>query len=241
VAALFLIFTGSKQVSNLTSSQKNDAGGFNKKQRSVNDPTSIWVVVNKGRILPGSYVPPDLTAPNVPLRLSSGSSEMQLRQEAAGALQQMFMAASQQNIHLMLASGYRSYDEQVGLYKGYVSTQGQQNADSSSARPGHSEHQLGLAADIEPSSRTCEVETCFADTQEGKWVAANAYKYGFIIRYPKDKDNLTGYEYEPWHVRYVGAALAMQIQQSGQTLEQFFGLSVYSDYNASSYQLKVGN
>jgi D-alanyl-D-alanine carboxypeptidase len=126
------------------------------------------------------------------------------------------------------------------LYGGYVSTQGRHDADASSAHPGFSEHQLGLAADVEPASRKCEVASCFADTTEGKWVADNAYKYGFIIRYQKNRNNLTGYEYEPWHVRYVGKALAGQIQQSGQTMEQFFGLQAFADYPANPYQLAVG-
>jgi len=241
IMVLFLIFTGGKQVSNITSShsQKND-NSFNKKQNSVNDPNSIWAIANKGRALSGTYTPSDLVVPNVPLRLNSSASEMQLRSSAASALQRMFSTASTQGIHLMLASGYRSYDEQVSLYSGYVSSQGQQSADSSSARPGFSEHQLGLSADVEPASRKCEVAACFADTVEGKWIAANAYKYGFVIRYPKGKESLTGYEYEPWHVRYVGTNLATQIQKSGQTLEQYFNLPTYSDYAASPYTLTAG-
>jgi D-alanyl-D-alanine carboxypeptidase len=210
---------------------------FNKAKYSINDPNSIWVVVNKGRILPSDYMPADLVAPNVPLRLSSTDPEMQMRQVTATALQQMFTAAAQQNVHLMVSSAYRSYSAQVGLYRGYVLTQGQQNADSSSARAGHSEHQTGLAADIEPQNRKCEVEQCFADTPEGQWLAANAYKYGFIIRYEKGKENLTGYEYEPWHVRYVGTGLAAQIHQTGQTLEQFFNLPANSAYSTNSYHL----
>jgi D-alanyl-D-alanine carboxypeptidase len=239
VVVLFLIITGGKQVSNITSTQQKTSG-FNKRQYSVNDPSSIWAVVNKGRSLPSTYIPADLRAPNVPLRLEASNSEMQLRKEAAGALEQMYAVAKQQNIHLMLSSGYRSYKEQVGLYSGYVADQGQQNADSSSARPGHSEHQLGLSADVEPTSRKCEVQTCFADTTEGKWLAANSYKYGFIIRYQQGRDGLTGYEYEPWHVRYVGQGLASQIQQNGQTLEQYFGLPAYTEYAASPYQLAIG-
>jgi D-alanyl-D-alanine carboxypeptidase len=213
---------------------------FNKAKYSVNDPNSIWVVVNKGRTLPSNYAPTDLVAPSVPLRLPATDPEMQMRQVTGNAMQQMFAAALQQNIHLMVSSGYRAYNEQIGIYNGYVRTQGQAAADSSSARPGHSEHQTGLSVDLEPSSRQCEVETCFADTPEGKWLAANSYKYGFIIRYPKNQENLTGYEYEPWHVRYVGIDLAAQIHQTGQTLEQFFNLPTYTNYPATSYQLAVG-
>jgi D-alanyl-D-alanine carboxypeptidase len=210
---------------------------FNKKLYSINDPASIWVVVNKGRVLPSNYVPADLMNPSIPLRLSTGSEEMLIRKQAALALQSMNQAAGKQNVHFMLASGYRSYSFQVNLYAGYVRTQGQHSADISSARAGHSEHQTGFAADLEPVSRTCEVEVCFANTREGKWLAANAYKYGFIVRYPKSKENLTGYEYEPWHVRYIGTKLASQLYKNSQTMEQFFGLPNYTSYPASSYSL----
>jgi len=223
-----------------TQTAKAPTLNVNRSQYSVNDPSSIWVVVNKGRVLPSDFIPADLAVPNVALRLPSSDPEMQLRKTAATALEQMFSAANQQNVHLMLASGYRSYGEQVSVYSGFVGTQGVQSTDASSAKPGYSEHQLGLAADVEPTDRNCETDPCFAATPEGQWVAANSYKYGFIIRYPKDKQNLTGYEYEPWHLRFVGSALAMQLHGNGQTMEQFFGLPVYADYPANPYQLKIG-
>jgi LAS superfamily LD-carboxypeptidase LdcB len=178
---------------------------FNRSQFSVNNSASIWAVVNKGRALPSSYTPPDLLAPNVPLRLPATDPEMQIRAVAAGSLQQMFNDAQAKGLKLMLSSGYRSYGLQQVVYSTNVGNQGQQTADSSSAKPGHSEHQTGLAVDIEPTSRKCEVDLCFADTPEGIWLAKNAYKYGFIIRYQKNQEKLTGYEYEPWHVRYVGS------------------------------------
>jgi D-alanyl-D-alanine carboxypeptidase len=165
---------------------------------------------------------------------------MQLRSDSASALEQMVSSANKQSIHLMLASGYRSYVEQVSVYASEVKNNGQAGADKESARPGHSEHQTGLAADLEPASRTCEIDPCFADKPEGKWLAANAYKYGFIIRYQQTQESLTGYKYEPWHVRYIGNALANQIHQNGQTLEQFFGLAAYGDYPSTSYQLGAG-
>jgi D-alanyl-D-alanine carboxypeptidase len=216
---------------------QSTAPAFNKTQYSINDPTSIWVVVNKGRVLPSTYAPSDLAVPTIPLRLSSSAQEMHLRKEAATALQAMSAAANSQGIHLMLASGYRSYSTQVSVYGAEVKNYGLTQADRESARPGHSEHQSGLAADLEPASRACEVTQCFAGTPEGKWLAANSYTYGFIIRYQKDKENITGYEYEPWHVRYVGADLAKQIQGSGQVLEQFFGLPIFTTYPKDSYQL----
>jgi len=213
---------------------------FNKKEHSINDPASIWVVVNKGRVLPSDYAPANLVSPSVALRLPASNLEMQVRREAAEAMQKLFAAATSDGLRLMLASGYRSYSAQVSVYSAEVQNNGQAVADQESARPGHSEHQTGLAADLEPASRGCEVMACFADTAEGKWLAANAYKYGFIIRYQRGKTSLTGYAYEPWHVRYVGVDLAAEINKTDQTLEQFFGLPTYGDYPTQSYELKSG-
>jgi zinc D-Ala-D-Ala carboxypeptidase len=205
---------------------------FDKHQYSQSDPASPWLVVNKTRPLnPKDYAPADLVVPAMPLRLNSSQEEMHVRAATAKALETMVDAANKQGIKLMLASGYRSYNFQVNLYNGYVKQQGQAEADKQSARPGYSEHQTGMAADLEPVSRTCEVEQCFAGTPEGKWLAANAYKYGFIIRYADGKNKVTGYEYEPWHVRYVGTALAAEMHKdNAATLEEFFNLPAAPDY-----------
>lgn len=162
---------------------------------------------------------------------------MHLRTEAASELAVMVADGKKAGVNLMLASGYRSYANQVATYNGFVTQNGQTAADTFSARPGHSEHQTGLAADLEPTSRKCELEVCFADTPEGKWLAANCYKYGFIIRYQKDTQGLTGYQYEPWHIRYVGKDLAEEIYKINQTLEQFFGLPSYTSYPAQVFKL----
>ncbi len=199
---------------------------FDTRQFSTTDPKSIWVVVNKKHSLrPNTYSPTDLITPSVPLRVP-GNSSMQLRAEPATALEEMFAAAKSDGIQLMLSSGYRSYDYQVSLYDGYVSSAGQTQADIQSARPGYSEHQTGLAFDAEPVSRTCELEQCFADTPEGKWLATHAYEYGFILRYTPADIATTGYESEPWHFRYVGKALATEMHKKGvATLEKFFKIT----------------
>lgn len=204
------------------------APDFNKTQYSLTDPTSIWVVVNKQHSLnPKSYVPADLVVPSVPERVSG----TRVSQQMAPQLEAMFAAANQAGAPLKVSSGYRSYTYQVNLYNGYVKTEGQTQADAESARPGFSEHQTGLAADLAPLDGSCSVEQCFANTTAGKWLAANAYKYGFIIRYPAGLTTVTGYEYEPWHVRYVGVDLATEMHTEGvQTLEQFFGLPAAPDY-----------
>lgn len=210
---------------------------FNKNQYSINDPASLWAVVNKGRKLPADYVPANLVNPKIPLRLPAGDLEMTIRSDAAGALLAMNSKANTDNIHFMLASAYRSYSLQVSVYGSYVRSIGQAQADQSSARPGFSEHQTGLAADLEPQSRKCEVDPCFGATPEGKWLAENSYKYGFVVRYQNGKQNLTGYEYEPWHIRYVGVELAKEVHQTNQTLEQFFNLPPSVNYPAEPYQL----
>ena len=216
-----------------TKTAAQGSAAFNKHQYSLTNPASIWVVVNKQHPLnPINYAPTDLVVPNIPLRVP-GNETMQVRAVTAQALETMFAAAEQQGIDLMLASGYRSYSYQTGLYNGYVQTQGQAVADQQSARPGYSEHQTGLAADLEPVSRNCELAQCFATTPEGLWLAANGYKYGFIIRYTTGNENITGYEAEPWHVRYIGVDLATELHKTGvQTLEQFFGVSGGTTYTS---------
>lgn len=219
---------GSQPVTNQPTDSNNS--NFDKKQHSLDDPTSPWVVVNKRRPLPAGYAPSDLVAPAVPLRLSANSEEMMLRKEASGALQELFKGASAEGISLLLASGYRSEAMQKNLYAGYVRQKGQAAADTDSARAGHSEHQTGWGVDLGRADRTCEVEACFADTAEGKWLVANAHTYGFVIRYLPNKQLVTGYVYEPWHLRYVGKSLATAVKNSGLTLEEFFGLPAAPDY-----------
>lgn len=207
------------------------AANFNKSLHSLTDPTSIWVIVNKQRPLnPPNYIPPDLVVPKVPLRVP-GNDSMQVRNVIAAPMEQLFAAASAQHVPLMLSSGYRSYTYQTGLYNDYVNTSGQASADTFSARPGYSEHQTGLAFDVEPLDQQCDVDQCFANLPAGKWIAANAYKYGFILRYPADKIGVTGFMYEPWHLRYVGTALSTEMHKDHiETLEEFFGLPAAPHY-----------
>ena len=193
---------------------------FDKTKHSTSNPASIWVVVNKQRSLPSTYSPAGLRTPNIPLRSSGG--EMLVRSDAASALEAMSRAAKADSVSLLLASGYRSYALQQGVYGNF--------ANRYSAKPGHSEHQTGLALDVGTTDRVCELKTCFGATKAGKWIASNAADYGFIIRYQKGKEALVGYQYEPWHLRFVGKGLAKQITQSGQTMEQFFGLPAAPDY-----------
>ncbi len=217
--------------SSTTPPQAEQPAVFDKTTHSTTDPSSLWVVVNKKHPLsPASYAPNDLVIPKVAQRVP-GNESMQLRHEAAAATEAMFGSAAQQNISLMISSGYRSYTYQVNLYASYVHKSGQAEADKISARPGHSEHQTGLAFDVEPASQNCEILPCFADTAEGKWIKAESYKYGFIIRYTPDKVDVTGYSSEPWHLRYVGIELATEMHnQNIRTLEEFFGITGGDSY-----------
>ncbi len=144
--------------------------------------------------------------------------------DAQAAFNTMQADAKKAGLNLSICSGFRSYDYQNQLYNGYVARDGKNAADTYSARAGHSEHQTGLAMDINYAS------SAFTNTPEAKWLAANCYKYGFIIRYPKGKENITGYMYESWHVRYLGKELAKEVYDSGLTLEEF--LCIDSKYKS---------
>lgn len=190
------------------------APSFDKTKYSLSDPASIWVVVNKNRPLsPLSYVPADLV---------SVGDNAQMRQEAAVALKKLRDAASSEDVPLSeVISGYRSYTYQTGVYNSYVKKDGEAKANTYSARPGYSEHQTGWATDL--GTGTCDLQICFGETAAGKWLAAHAYEYGFIVRYTAGKESVTGYQAEPWHIRYIGTELATEMHAENiVTLEEFF-------------------
>ncbi len=138
---------------------------------------------------------------------------------ANAALKKMFAAAKSDGLNLFVKSGFRSYATQKRIYNNYVSRDGVAEADRYSARPGHSEHQTGLAFDIN------KIDSSFEGTPEAIWLAANCHKYGFIIRYPKGKEAITGYMYEPWHIRYLGVKTATAVYNSGLCLEEYLGIT----------------
>jgi D-alanyl-D-alanine carboxypeptidase len=195
----------------------------------IDSASSLTVVVNKHRPLdPPSYVPKPLT------RIKTE----QLRSDAALAYQEMVKKAKADRVNIVTISGYRSYDHQASLYASYVQQYGQETADTIAARPGHSEHQTGLAMDVGNASGACALQDCFEGTPVGVWVAEHADEYGFIIRYPDGDENqkITGYDYEPWHLRYVGPDLIEDMQNAANedpridTLEEFFKLAPAPDY-----------
>lgn len=158
------------------------------------------LVVNKTYALPADYAPG-------------------VNADAQAAFDEMQADAAAEGLNIYISSGFRSYDYQAGLYQRYVDKDGKEEADRYSARPGHSEHQTGLAFDLN------SIDVSFADTKEGKWVLRNCYKYGFIIRYPADKEDITGYKWEPWHIRYLGKETAQSVYDSGLCLEEYLGIT----------------
>ena len=196
---------------------------FDKTQFSLTDPNSDWVLVNKQNPLnPKTYAPP-----LAPLGLPGVKGSM--RPEAATALQNMFAAYHAQSPtgdQLTVVSPYRSYATQVAVYNSWVTRLGKAQADRQSARPGYSEHQSGLAVDIDTA-----ISQAFGATPAGLWLAANSWKYGFIVRYPNGQEAVTGYEYEPWHFRYLGIPLATEMHNTGApSLEAFFGYPPAPNY-----------
>ena len=192
---------------------------FDRAARSIDDPMSIWVVVDKLRPLqPMDFEPTDLVS--VPV---AHTWEPLLRQEASNAVVALFAAAkAEAGLSLASNSAYRSYAAQQNVYVG---------DDELTARPGFSEHQTGLSIDIGAESGMCSIEVCFADLPEGQWLRDNAHRFGFILRYPADKQAVTGYQFEPWHFRYVGVDLAEEMRATGvTTLEEFFGLPAAPAY-----------
>lgn len=176
---------------------------------SAVEPTYIdgVLVVNKKYGLPADYAPG-------------------INPTAQSALNRMIADAAKAGHELSVISTYRSYSYQKELYNRYVSSHGEAQAKRFAAQPGHSEHQTGLAFDLGGTeSQEDWLSGSFGDTPAGKWLAANAHKYGFIVRYPEGKEAITGYIYEPWHFRYLGVETATKVYNSGLTLEEYLGIS----------------
>ena len=208
---------------------------FDPPKYSTDEADSIWVVVNKQRqISPLKYQPENLVSPAFPRPKVQNPFGLQLREEAALATVEMASAMAGEGIGtLILNSGFRTYKNQQGLYNRTRDTRGVAVAEKLSARPGHSEHQLGLAADFSVRGQGCVIMVCFGNTEAGKWLAENAYEYGFVLRYPKGFKPITGFQYEPWHFRYVGVELATEMKTKGiRTLEEFWELESAPGYGS---------
>ena len=165
------------------------------------------VVVNKKYGLPQDYRAPE-----------------ELEKDAIDAAKRMMKSAEEDGVVIKIRSGYRSYSIQSTLYNNYVRRDGKEAADKYSAVPGYSEHQTGLAFDFTTSDTITSIGDWFTDTIQAKWLYENAYKYGFIIRYPEGKEDITGYQYESWHYRYIGEEHSIHFAMNNLTLEEYLGL-----------------
>ena len=196
----------------------------------LDEADSLYVVVNKQRPLdPIDYAPEVVVVESEYLNNSRG---IELAPVAAQAVIEMGKAAQEAGVGtLKLNSGYRSYDYQSELFIAKIGQYGEAEALERSAKAGHSEHQTGLAVDVSEPSQGCEIMQCFGNTEAGIWVAENAWRFGYIVRYELDQTSITGYTYEPWHLRYVGKELAKRYYEGGfNTLEEFWGLDAAPDY-----------
>lgn len=193
------------------------APAFDLERHSTTDPTSPWVVVNKQHPVPAEHVPPDLVdvAPGV-----------QLRADVAPDLAAMVEAAAPAGARLGVLSGYRSYRDQAATRAAIEARRGFEHAERYSARPGFSEHQTGLAVDLGSGTQPgCDLQSCFAQTAEGAWLAEHAWEFGFVVRYTEANTEVTGYAPEGWHLRWVGRDLAAYLHGAGVgSLEEAFGV-----------------
>ncbi|MDO5518949.1 MAG: D-alanyl-D-alanine carboxypeptidase family protein [bacterium] len=185
-------------------------------------PDSYTVLVNKEYGLPADYIPEDLVVPNIAYSFSYYDEKKQLRKVPAAALEELVNAASEEGLTIKGVSGYRSYARQKTIYNNNIRTQGLAHTEQYSAKPGYSEHQSGLSIDVSAKSAGYGLTARFGSTAEGKWLAKNCYKFGFIIRYPEGKEQITGYSYEPWHIRYVGNELAKYLTENNLTLDEYY-------------------
>lgn len=188
---------------------------FYEKTEQSTKLNKLNILVNKYYYLPTNYVPNNL----VEVSSEFSNSTRLLVYEAKEAFEKMANKAKEEGYNLRVISGYRSYEYQNNLYNNYVNEDGQTKADTYSARPGHSEHQTGLAVDIDNVKYSYEN---FENTEEFHWIMEHAHEYGYILRYPKNKENITGYTYESWHYRYVGEKIASFIFHNNLTYDEYY-------------------
>ena len=178
--------------------------------------SNYLMLVNKKNPLGLNYEPENLVKPNVKFLSDTSDESRYMDETAAKALEELFQVAKSENINLIGSSAYRSYKSQVKVLKDEINSKGVDYANKYVAKPGKSEHQSGLSIDVTNEAR------CFDKTSpEAKWLANNAHRFGFILRYPEGKEDITGYNYEPWHIRYVGKEAAKEIYNKGITLEEY--------------------
>ena len=191
-----------------------DEEGFYKNIKLIENPNDILVLVNKNNQLLSNFIPKDLES----ISLKYSNKDKYLKKEAKIAFEKLSEDASNLGYRIVAVSAYRDYNYQNELFNYYVKGKGLNYALECSAKPGHSEHQTGLALDVEGSNKDYDN---FENSKEFIWMKNNAHKYGFILRYPKGKEHITGFKYEPWHYRYVGIEVAKYIYENNLTLEEY--------------------
>jgi D-alanyl-D-alanine carboxypeptidase len=180
----------------------------------------MLILVNKSHPIDKDYKPDDLV--KIKYFVSDRSETTRyMRAEAAEAFHNLVDKAAENGMELKMTTAYRSYNFQKILFDNYVAKEGEEAANQYSARPGQSEHQTGLSVDVTSPSVDYQLSDDYGNAEEGKWLAENAYRFGFIIRFPKGKEEITGYQYEPWHIRYVGLTAAKEIYEQNLTLEEY--------------------
>ena len=189
----------------------------------VENPYDVLALVNKNHALPEDYEPEDLVIPDVRFPFEEDIPKKYMRKIAAEALEDMIAAGDEDGVAIFGQSGFRAYDRQVEIFAANAEKNGEEHANTYSARPGESEHQTGLVMDVTSEDAGFDLDIDFGETEEGKWIKEHAHEYGFIIRYPKDKVDITQYQYEPWHLRYVGEKAAAEIYENSETLEEYLG------------------
>lgn len=192
-----------------------DIDFFYKKVKDIKNPDSLMVLVNKLNRLQSNYVPHDLEQ----ISLNYATNNKFLRKEAKENFEKLSSDAKKIGYSIIAVSAYRDYDYQENLFNNYVKKKGENYALKCSAKAGHSEHQTGLSVDVMGSNNDYDQ---FEKSKEFDWMKNNSYKYGFILRYPKGKEYITGFKYEPWHYRYVGKDIASIIYTEGITLEEYY-------------------
>lgn len=180
----------------------------------IKNPNDLLVLVNKNNRLRDDFIPNDL----IKLDINYSYDNKYLKKIAAKSFYKLSKDADKNGYRIIIVSGYRSYTYQDKLFNYYVHEKGINYALMCSAKPGHSEHQTGLAIDVEGSNYDYNL---FEKAKEFKWMVQNAHKYGFILRYPKGKEQITGFKYEPWHYRYVGKKVANYIYKNNLTFEEY--------------------
>jgi zinc D-Ala-D-Ala carboxypeptidase len=179
---------------------------------------SLWKLVNKTNSLSDGYTPSDL----IDIPVGTLGNAKYISAVMSEDLIEMVATAKSQGVTLTIGSAYRAYDYQKNLYDSSIANIGLPLTSIVIAEPGHSEYQTGLAVDVSSTPSECFIELCFAETSSGLWLSQNAHNFGFALRYPKGKESITGYMYEPWHYRYVGRELATAIFESELTLEEAY-------------------